>query len=142
MSYFRSPMSTPLHNSSELLLYETEDGVLRVQVKMVDETVWLSQEEMSTLFDRSISTMSEHISHIFTEGELSEKETVRSFGNSEIVSGKPTKYYNLDVIISVGYRVKSLLGTKFLSEGYRYLCDEYRLQDGNWTKHQLPRNTR
>ena len=106
-------MSTPLHNNSELLLYETDDGVFRIQVKMVDDTVWLTQEEMSTLFDRSISTISEHISHIFAEGELDEKETIRSFGNSEIGSGKPTKYYNLDVIISVGYRVKSLRGTQF-----------------------------
>lgn len=106
-------MNSSLQNHSELLLYETDDGVLRVQVKMVDETVWLTQEEMSVLFDRSISTISEHISHIYTEGELNEKETVRSFGNSEIGINKPTKYYNLDVIISVGYRVKSFRGTQF-----------------------------
>lgn len=66
---------------------------------MVDETVWLTQEEMSEQFDRSISTISEHISHIYAEDELHEKETVRSFGNSENSMGKPIKYYNFDVII-------------------------------------------
>src|SRR3989344_8171156 len=107
-------MNTSSHqNGSEILLYKTDDGELHVQVRIEDETVWLTQDEMSALFDRSISTISEHISHIFDEGELDEKETVRSFGNSEIGSGKPTKYYNLDVIISVGYRVKSLRGTQF-----------------------------
>lgn len=132
-------MSIPLHNNSELLLYETDDGVLRVQVKMVDETVWLTQDEMSTLFDRSVSTISEHISHIYAEGELNEKQTIRSFGNSEIGSGKPTKYYNLDVIISVGYRVKSLRGTQFRTWATKRLkeyiikgftMDDERLKEG------------
>lgn len=79
---------------------------------MDGETVWLTQDQMAELFEKSKSTINEHIQNIYAEKELNEAETMRKFGNSEF-STKPTNYYNLDVIISVGYRVKSLRGTQF-----------------------------
>lgn len=79
---------------------------------MDGETVWLTQDQMAELFEKSKSTINEHIQNIYIEKELNEAETMRKFGNSEF-STKPTNYYNLDVIISVGYRVKSLRGTQF-----------------------------
>ncbi|MDD5435602.1 MAG: virulence RhuM family protein [Nitrospira sp.] len=99
-------------NKSELVIYQTEDGQTRLQVKMEDETVWLTQEQMAELFDKSKSTINEHIKNIYEEKELIEYQTMRKFGISEF-STKPTNYYNLDVIISVGYRVKSVIGTQF-----------------------------
>ena len=79
---------------------------------MQEETVWLTQDQMAQLFGKAKSTINEHIKNIFKEGELVEEQVMRKFGNSEF-STKPTHYYNLDVIISVGYRVKSLRGTQF-----------------------------
>jgi len=99
-------------NKSELIIYRTEDGQTKLQVKMEDETVWLTQDQMSELFEKSKSTINEHIKNIYEEKELAEDQTMRKFGNSEF-STKPTNYYNLDVIISVGYRVKSVRGTQF-----------------------------
>jgi len=97
---------------SELILYTTEDGVTKVDVTFVDETVWLTQEQMAELFQKSKSTINEHIRNIYSDGELNECSTMRKFGNSEF-STKPTNYYNLDVIISVGYRVRSQRGVQF-----------------------------
>lgn len=94
------------------LLYQTEDGRIRIETRLQDETVWLTQEQMATLFDKAKSTINEHIKNIFTEGELAAEQVMRKFGISEL-STKPTHFYNLDVIISVGYRVKSLRGTQF-----------------------------
>lgn len=99
-------------NKSELIIYQTEDGQTMIQVKMEDETVWLTQEQMAELFDKSKSTINEHIKNIYEENELIEDQTMRKIGISEF-STKPTNYYNLDVIISVGYRVKSVRGTQF-----------------------------
>ena len=99
-------------NKSELIIYQTEDGQTRLQVKMENETVWLTQDQMSELFEKSKSTINEHIKNIYEEKELDEGPTMRKFGISEF-STKPTNYYNLDVIISVGYRVKSVRGTQF-----------------------------
>jgi len=96
----------------EFLLYQTEDGRIRIETRMQEETVWLTQDQMAQLFGKAKSTINEHIKNIFTEGELVEEQAMRKFGNSEF-STKPTHYYNLDVIISVGYRVKSLRGTQF-----------------------------
>jgi len=79
---------------------------------MKDETVWLTIDQMAELFDKSRSTINEHILNIYAEKELNEAESIRKIGNSDF-STKPTNYYNLDVIISVGYRVKSLRGTQF-----------------------------
>ncbi|MFA5553655.1 MAG: RhuM family protein [Phycisphaerae bacterium] len=98
--------------NSEVVIYTTEDGQAKLQVKIEDETVWLTQDQMAELFDKSKSTINEHIQNVYKEKELSEEQTMRKFGISEF-STKPTNYYNLDVIISVGYRVKSLRGTQF-----------------------------
>ena len=97
---------------TSFLLYKTSDNKVSINVQIQDETVWLTQEQMAELFSKSKPTINEHIKNIYTEKELSEEATMRKFGNSEF-STKPTNYYNLDVIISVGYRVKSLRGTQF-----------------------------
>jgi hypothetical protein len=99
-------------NDSQIILYQTEDGKTKVEVEMDGDTVWLTQDQMAELFEKSKSTINEHIQNIYTEKELTEAETMRKFGISEFFT-KPTNYYNLDVIISVGYRVKSLRGTQF-----------------------------
>ena len=99
---------------SEILIYQTEDGRTRIDVRLEDETVWLSQAQLCELFDKNKRTISEHIRNIFKERELQEISVVRKFrttaadGKSYIIT-----YYNLDVIISVGYRVRSHRGTQF-----------------------------
>lgn len=104
----------PRQPNSEILLYSTEDGRIKIQAHLEDETVWLTQADMVELFQSSKSNISEHIKHIFDEGELDETSVVRNF-RTTASDGKiySTKHYNLDVIISVGYRVKSLRGTQF-----------------------------
>ncbi|MFE2862333.1 virulence RhuM family protein [Sphingobacterium multivorum] len=97
---------------SNLLIYQSEDGVTRIETRLEGETVWLTLEQMSELFQKSKSTINEHVLNIFKEEELVEDEVKRKIGISDF-STKPTNYYNLDVIISVGYRVKSHQGTKF-----------------------------
>lgn len=101
-------------NQSEFLLYTSQNGDVRVDVLMQDETVWLTQKGMQELFSKAKSTVSEHISNIFLEGELEENQVVRNF-RTTASDGKQydTAYYNLDVIISVGYRIKSQRGTQF-----------------------------
>lgn len=99
-------------NGSSILIYQTEDGKTKIQTRLENETVWLSIDQMSELFQKSRSTINEHILNIFSEGELNEDVSQRKIGISDF-STKPTNFYNLDVIISVGYRVKSLQGTKF-----------------------------
>lgn len=102
---------------SEIILYTTEDGLTKVDVKLENETVWLTQEQMAQLFGKSRSTITEHISNIYKEEELEQNSTRRNFrqvrmeGNREVE--REIEYYNLDVIISVGYRVKSIQGTRF-----------------------------
>ena len=110
---------------SELILYTTEDGVTKVDVTFVDETVWLTQEQMADLFQKSKSTINEHIKNIYSDGELNENDTMRKFGNSEF-STKPTNYYNLDMIISVGYRVRSQRGVQFRIWASRILKEYMR----------------
>lgn len=97
--------------NSELILYQTEDGKTKIQTRLENETVWLTQEQMSSLFQRERSVITKHIGNVFKEGELEEKSNVQNLHISG--SDRPVKYYNLDVIISVGYRVKSIQGTKF-----------------------------
>ncbi len=99
-------------NNSELLIYQAPDGKVRIDVRLEDETVWLTQEHMATLFGKAKSTINEHIKNIFAEGELIEADVMKKFGISEFQQKAPY-YYNLDVIISVGYRVKSHQGTQF-----------------------------
>lgn len=96
----------------EIIIYQSEEGRVSVDVLFQDETVWLPIEQMSILFGKSRSTINEHILNIYKEGELSEADTVRKIGISDF-STKPTNFYNLDVVISVGYRVHSVQGTRF-----------------------------
>lgn len=105
---------------NEIILFENQ-GV-RLEVNLKDETVWLTQEQMSKLFGKAKSTINEHIKNVYKEGELIEKETMTKFGNSEF-SDKPTNYYNLDMIISVGYRVKSQQGITFRKWATKILKD-------------------
>lgn len=99
---------------SQIAIYLTPDGQTRIQVKMEDETVWLTQDLMAELFEKGRSTITEHINNIFKENELEEKSVCREFRRTGS-DGKDytVKHYNLDVIISVGYRVKSVRGTQF-----------------------------
>lgn len=99
---------------SELILYQTEDGHTRIDVTFKGETVWLSQAQMADLFEKGRSTIAEHIQNAFSENELVQESVCREFRQTA-ADGKDysVKYYNLDVIISVGYRVKSLRGTQF-----------------------------
>jgi hypothetical protein len=99
---------------SEIIIYQTGDGKTRIDVRMEGETVWLSLDQMADLFQRDKSTVSRHIRNIFEEGELQRQPVVAKFATTA-ADGKiyQVDYYNLDVIISVGYRVKSLRGTQF-----------------------------
>ena len=120
----------PTHNN--IVLYQSEDGKAVIDVLFQDETVWLPIEQMSTLFGKSRSTINEHILHIYEEGELLENETMRKIGISDF-STKPTNFYNLDVIISVGYRVHSVQGTRFRQWATQrireYILKGYTLDD-------------
>lgn len=106
--------------NNEIVLFENQ-GV-KLEVNLSDETVWLTQAQMAELFEKAKSTINEHIKNIYKEGELIEEETMTKFGNSEF-SDKPINYYNLDVIISVGYRVKSKEGIKFRKWANKILKD-------------------
>ncbi|MBR3980384.1 MAG: virulence RhuM family protein [Bacteroidales bacterium] len=106
--------------TGEVVLYNPDDTI-RLEVRMNDETVWLTQAQMAELFDKSVSVVSRHIANIFAEEELEEKSNLHflQIANSD----KPVKYYSLDVIISVGYRVKSKKGTRFRQWANRVLKD-------------------
>lgn len=104
-------MATP---NSSIIIYQVESGQPKVEVRMEDETVWLTQDQMAILFDKSRTTITEHINNIFVEGELDKDSVCRSFRRTG--TDKKTyevQHYNLDTIISVGYRVKSIRGTQF-----------------------------
>ncbi len=96
-------------NNTDLIIYQTEDGTTKIDVHMVNETVWLSLDQMAELFQRDKSTISRHIKNVFAEGELSRESVVANFATTA-ADGKTYQvdHFNLDVIISVGYRVKSL----------------------------------
>jgi hypothetical protein len=98
--------------SSEIIIYQDTEGNIKIDVRLEEETVWLTQEQMALLFGKAKSTINEHIQNVFKEGELEETHCLKKFGNSEFQQKAPN-YYNLDVIISVGYRVKSPQGTQF-----------------------------
>lgn len=102
---------------NEIVLYQTEDGKVKLDVQMHDESMWLTQEQMVTLFQRDKSVISRHIKNIFEDGELNEMSTVAYFATVQQEGKRQIKrqiqYYNLDVIISVGYRVHSIQGTRF-----------------------------
>lgn len=97
---------------SDILIYQNKEGNITIDVRLNEETVWLTLDQMAMLFGKAKSTINEHILNIYTENELVEETSVRKIGISDF-STKPTNHYNLDVIISVGYRVKSLQGTQF-----------------------------
>lgn len=98
--------------NSDILIYQNQDGNIKIDVRLEEETVWLTQDQMATLFGKAKSTINEHIKNVYEENELEEVNTMHKFGNSEFQQKAPN-YYNLDVIISVGYRVKSVQGTQF-----------------------------
>ena len=137
-------------NHSDFILFKTEDEKISVDVRFEDETVWLTQEQMALLFGKAKSTINEHIQNVFNEGELDETLCTQKFGISEFQQKAPN-YYNLDVIISVGYRVKSLRGTQFrqwatkrLNEYIRkgFTMDDERLKNlggGGYWKELLQR---
>lgn len=101
-------------NKSNIIMYTTEDGLTKVEATFDQDTVWLSLDDMARLFQRDKSTISRHLKNIFSEGELNRNSVVALFATTAS-DGKTYQvdYYNLDVIISVGYRVKSLRGTQF-----------------------------
>ena len=104
-------------NTGKLIIYQNPDGKIKIDVRLQDDTVWLTQEQMAVLFGKGRSTVAEHISNVFQEGGLEQNRTCRNFRqvrqecNREVV--REIEHYNLDVIISVGYRVKSIQGTQF-----------------------------
>ena len=136
-------------NHSDFILFKTEDEKISVDVRFEEETVWLTQEQMATLFERDRTVIVKHIANIFSEGELEEKSNVQFLHIAN--SDKPVKFYNLNVIISVGYRVKSQRGiqfriwaTKRLNEYIRkgFTMDDERLKNlggGGYWKELLQR---
>jgi len=102
---------------SETVLYTTEDGITKINVQLENETVWLTQKQMAVLFDKNVMTINEHIKNIYGEGELTESATIRKFlivqkeGNREV--SRVSDYYNLDMIIALGYRINSKIATQF-----------------------------
>ena len=136
-------------NHSDFILFKTEDEKISVDVRFEEDSVWLSQEQMATLFERDRSVIVKHIAKIFSEGELEEKSNVQFLHIAN--SDKPVKFYNLNVIISVGYRVKSKRGTQFriwatkrLNEYIRkgFTMDDERLKNlggGGYWKELLQR---
>lgn len=127
-------------NTGEFILYASEDGELKIDVRLLDETVWLTQKQMAEMFQKNVSTINEHLRNIFDEGELDQNSVIRNF-RITASDGKnyDTQHYNLDVIISVGYRVKSHRGTQFRIWATRVLreyiikgfaMDDARLKNG------------
>ena len=108
--------------NNEILIYQTEDGQTQVDVRMENDTVWLTQAQMACLFDKDQSVIARHIANVFKEGEL-EKDSNMQILHNTLSKYKPTAIYNLDVIISVGYRVKSQRGVKFRQWANRILKD-------------------
>jgi hypothetical protein len=104
--------TSPESQNSEIIIYQNPDGTIKIDVRLEDETVWLTQDQMAMLFGKAKSTINEHLKNIYDEHELEESTTIKKFGISEFQQKAPN-FYNLDVIISVGYRVKSPQGTQF-----------------------------
>lgn len=104
-------------NNSEILIYQNSEGNIKIDVRLEEESVWLTQAQLCELFQKSKATISEHIKNVFEEGELDASATVRNFRTVQTEGKREVEraidYYNLDVIISVGYRVKSPQGTQF-----------------------------
>ncbi len=133
-------MKNELKNKDNFVIYTTDDNNIDVEVYLEDENLWMTQEQISKLFDKAKSTINEHIKNIYEERELNEEFTMRKFGNSEF-STKPTNYYNLEMIIAIGYRVKSVRGTQFriwangilkeyLTKGYNLNVKRFKNEGG------------
>ena len=121
-----------MNDNNQIIIYQTEDGQTQVDVRMENDTVWLSANQMAMLFDRDEKTVRKHINNVFSDGEL-EKESNMQILHNTLSKYKPTAIYNLDVIISVGYRVKSQRGVKFRQWANRilkeYLTKGYAVND-------------
>jgi len=126
--------------NNEIIIYQSADGTPNIEVRIVDETIWLTQAQMALLFSKGRTTITEHILNVFEEGELDEKVVCRNFRHTtqhgaieEKTQEKEVKCYNLDVIISVGYRVKSLQGTQFriwaTARLHEYLVKGFTMND-------------
>jgi hypothetical protein len=137
-------MSNIPQNSSEppreghFLVYQNEDGQPRIEVRLEGETVWLTQQTMAALFQTSRTNIVEHIKHIYEEGELSETATCRNFRQVQIEGTRSVTreipHYNLDAIISVGYRVKSAVATRFRIWATQRLCEFKELAEAEYEK--------
>jgi toxin-antitoxin system, toxin component, fic family len=103
-----------MDEKNKIIIYTDDSGLTKIDVKLEDETLWLTQAQMCALYQTSKSNVSEHIKHIFDEGELQENSVVRKF-RTTAADGKSylTTYYNLDMIIALGYRVRSIIATRF-----------------------------
>ncbi len=130
-------MSTPENTAVPIVIYQSGDGSMTTEVRLEGETVWLSQKQMAELFGKNIRTINEHIGNVFKEGELDESAVIRNF-RITAADGKnyDTTHYSLDVIISVGYRVKSRQGTQFRIWANRVLKD-YLVQGYALNKQRL-----
>ena len=106
-----------MKKDNQIIIYNTEDGQTKIEGKLENETVWLSQKQMAKLFDKDVRTINEHIKNVFFDGELAENSVIRKFRivqkEGDRTISRDIDHYNLDVIISVGYRVSSLRGTQF-----------------------------
>ena len=103
-----------MEENNKILIYTDNDGLTKIDVKLEEDTLWLTQAQMCELYQTSKSNVSEHIKHIFEEGELQEDSVVRKF-RTTAADGKAymTTFYNLDMIIALGYRVRSIIATRF-----------------------------
>lgn len=134
-------MDKQIRNSTaEFLIFTSQNKEDSIEVKVFEESVWLTQNMIAQLFEKSVSTINEHIKNIYKEKELSEIDTIKKFGNSEFAK-KPTNYYNLDLIISVGYRVNSKKATQFRQWATSvlkefaikgFVLDKKRLENGSF----------
>ncbi len=140
--------------NSEILIYQNSDGNIKIDVRLEEETVWLTQDQLATLFAKGRSTIAEHIGNVFEEGELDQNLTCRKFRQVRQEGLRKVEreidHYNLDVIISVGYRVKSPQGTQFriwatqrlkeyIIKGFALNDD--RLKNTNWLKKRWKKNS-
>jgi len=126
------------NSTAEFLIFTSQTGKESIEVKVADESIWLTQKLIAELFGKSVSTINEHIKHIYDDEELPKSTTLKKFGNSEFAK-KPTHYYNLDMIISVGYRVNSKKATQFRQWATQvlkefaikgFVVDKKRLENG------------
>ena len=121
-----------MENTGDIIIYQTEDGLTNINVKLDNDTVWLNQQQLVVLYQSSKSNISEHIKHIFEEGELTQESVVRKF-RTTAADGKNylVSHYNLDMIISLGYRVKSAIATRFRRWATERLKEYRRLDTGS-----------